>query len=134
METSFPVTVLIAAPEGIQSSALRTYLETLPGVRVVGRSASQAEALQDLANCQPRLLLLDCSLNNEGGKTCLSMQPYLAQVYAMVPTIQVIALAGDRRQKQLALEAGAIQVILKGGFDQPLRQAVERLSLSLSPS
>lgn len=133
METSFPISVLIAAPEGVLGSALRTFLETLPGVRVVARPSSQAAALQELAHHLPMLLLLDCELSSSGEKTLVPLPIFLDQIRRLVPGIATIAIANDLQQKEMALKAGATQVILRGTFDQPLQQAVERMSLSIRP-
>jgi DNA-binding NarL/FixJ family response regulator len=134
METDFPISALIAAPEGVLSSALRTFLETLPGVRVVARSTSQADALRDLAGHRPTLLLLDCSLNGGGDQNSLPLQSFLAQIHTLVPGITTITIANDLQQRQLAVNAGAGQVILKSGFDPSLRQAVEHVSHSFQQS
>ncbi len=132
METQFPVTVLIAAPEGILGSSLCTFLETLPGVQVVARSTSQARTLRDLAENQPRLVLLDCNLNSGRESTSLTLTGFIREIRALWPGVYVIAIASYLAQKQLALDSGASQVILVGNFDQPLRQAVERISITSS--
>jgi DNA-binding NarL/FixJ family response regulator len=134
METIFPVTVLIASPEGILSSALCTFLETLPGVQVIARPTSQAETLRDLVNFHPRLLLLDCGLNSDRQQTSISLQSFITQIHALAPEVHTIAIVNDLRQKQLALNVGISQAILKGTYDQPLCQAVECISLSFRSS
>ncbi len=133
METQFPVTVLIAAPEGILGSSLRTFMETLPGVRVVARSTSQALTLRDLAENQTRLVLLDCSLNSGRECTSLTLKAFIREIRALQPGAQIVAIASYLAQKQLALDSGASQVIMVGSFDQALRQAVEQISIT-SPS
>jgi len=122
------LSALIAAPDGHLGNALCTVVKTIPGLHVVGRSASQVETLRDLAYYDPDLLLLDVDLNRSAGNTALALVPFLTLVRDLVPKIRVITLVDDLRQKQLAWGAGVDQVILKSGYDQPLRQAVEFVS------
>ncbi len=134
MNTHFPVLALIAAPEGILGSSLCTFLETLPEVQVIGRATTQAETFGYLGKQRPNLLLLDCDLNSGRESTSLTLKAFIHHIRALNPEMHIIAIASYLAQKQLALDSGASQVILRGGFDQPLHQAVEQVSIALQTS
>ena len=62
MKSGDPVLVLIAAPAGIMGSSLRTFLRTLPEVRVVAQVAGRQEALDALDVHPAHVLLCDVDL------------------------------------------------------------------------
>ncbi|MEA4909071.1 MAG: hypothetical protein VB089_15725 [Anaerolineaceae bacterium] len=121
--------VLVATPPGIMSSALRTFLGTMAGVKVVAYAAAcQIELLTLLEGIRPNLLLFDADLAVYKSDGYARPLPDLfRQLHCAYPEMPIILLANDLKQKNLALEAGVHEVILKGALDVRLRQAILRL-------
>lgn len=117
-ESSVLIQTLLVAPTGIMGSSLRTFLRTIPGVRVVAQVADPDEALKILAHCQPNLLLLDADAAHG------NLSASLGQLRLAVPTLDLIVLANSWNQRQEALNAGASSALLKGCLDDQLRQAI----------
>jgi len=118
------VSVLIAAPDGIMSSALRTFLNTQPGVHVTAQASSRSEAEQALKNQRPELLVLDCDLAERNSEDGASLADTIHHLHGLHASVHIILLVNSLQQKQAALEAGANQVILKGNLDVQLPQTI----------
>ncbi|NJN93491.1 MAG: response regulator transcription factor [Anaerolineales bacterium] len=117
-ESGVLIQTLLVAPTGIMGSSLRTFLRTIPGVRVADQVSSPDEALKVLSHCQPNLLLLDADAANG------NLDTRLGQLRLAAPTLNLIVLANSWSQRQDALNAGASSALLKGCLDDQLRQAI----------
>ena len=111
------------------SSALRTFLKTLPGVWVVAQSTSSKETLQDLEAYHFQLLLLDNDLANLPSIPGMPLTGLIRQIHDRFPDLSIIVFVGELEQIQLALDAGACQAILKGASTGELRSALDLLYL-----
>lgn len=119
------VKTLIVDDEPIARQVLREELELLPEVTVVGEAENGSEALQQIADLKPDLVLLDLQMPVMGG-----FEVVRNLSGARLPAI-VIVTAFDRHAIQ-ALDAGAIDYLLKPVSAARLARAVDRARTLLS--
>lgn len=121
-EPGFSILTVIAAPVGIMSSSLRSFLRTIPGVHVVAQVSSPAEVLHALTWCQPHLLVLDADIAGPVLRACLK------ELRAISPTLNLVVLINNQSQQEAALAAGASHALLKGCLGGQLRRAIISVS------
>jgi DNA-binding NarL/FixJ family response regulator len=122
MNSDHAILVLIAAPLGIMSSSLHTFLQTLPDVKVVDHCVNQADTLSALRNLRPNLLIIDLDMVVKESEIENALEEFIDQVRLLNPETQIIVLVNSLKQKQSAVIAGADQVLLKGILEGPLAQ------------
>ena len=110
---------LIADDEPIARRVLREELETIPDVLIVGEAENGKQALQQIAELRPDLVLLDLQMPVMGG---FEVVRRLAGGH--LPVV-VIVTAFDQHAME-AFEAGAVDYLLKPVGEEQLRRAVER--------
>jgi two-component system LytT family response regulator len=110
---------LIVDDEPIARSVLRQELEAVPEVLIVGEAENGKQALQQIAELRPDLVLLDLQMPVMGG---FEVVRKLAGGH--LPVV-VIVTAFDQYAIQ-AFEAGAVDYLLKPVGEEKLRRAVER--------
>ncbi len=101
------------------SSALRTFLNTITGVRVAGSCSDLSQILLCLDITHPDMMLLDADLVDNQ-----YWSDFLIPIRHIRPNIYCIALVNDLEQMEVARQAGVSQVILKGFLDQHLHQTI----------
>lgn len=120
---------LLVDDEQMARKALRDELEQVPGVVVIGEAENGKAALQMIERDSPDLVFLDLQMPELGGFEviqCLGQHPY--------PPVVVVVTAFDQHAIQ-ALEAGAVDYILKPAGQTRLMQSVERAHrLKLNPA
>jgi DNA-binding NarL/FixJ family response regulator len=112
------ILAVIAAPEGVLSSSLRTFLRTIPGLQIAAHVTGQAGALETLARIRPQLLLFDVDVAGSQLAACLH------QLRSTSPALNLVVLSNSKNQQQVALDAGASSTLLKGCLDEQLRRAI----------
>ena len=117
-KTGVLILTVIAAPSGLMSSSLRSFLRTIPGVEVAAETACLCDTMRALTGNYPRLLLLDADLPGP------VLNPCIRQFHADFPSLKIIVLTGSSAQQETALAAGADYALLKGNLDGQLRRAV----------
>src|ERR1700693_3772000 len=110
---------LIVDDEPIARRVLREELETIPAVIIVGEAENGKQALQQIAELRPDLVLLDLQMPVMGG---FEVVRKLAGGHL---PIVVIVTAFDQHAIE-AFEAGAVDYLLKPVGEERLRKAVER--------
>jgi len=110
---------LIVDDEPIARRVLREELETIPEVVIVGEAENGKQALQQIADLRPDLVLLDLQMPVMGG---FEVVRKLAGGH--LPVV-VIVTAFDQHAIE-AFEAGAVDYLLKPVGEARLRKAVER--------
>jgi two-component system LytT family response regulator len=110
---------LIVDDEPIARCVLRQELEAVPEVVIVGEAENGKQALQQIAELRPDLVLLDLQMPVMGG---FEVVRKLAGGH--LPVV-VIVTAFDQYAIQ-AFEAGAVDYLLKPVGEEKLRRAVER--------
>jgi DNA-binding NarL/FixJ family response regulator len=116
------IRVVIAAPLGIMSSSLRTFLHTLPGVRVVEHCTDQAGALSALGNQRPDCLIIDLDMLDKGFGLGNTLDGFIGQVRSLDLETQIMVLVNTLKQKRAAIETGADEALMKGMLEGPLVQ------------
>ena len=113
------ITTLIVDDEPAARGVLRKGLELLPEIEIAGEAANGREALQKIAQLKPDLVFLDLQMPVMSGFEVVRSlgEPSL-------PVI-VIVTAFDQHALQ-ALEAGAIDYLLKPVTEVRLQKAVQR--------
>lgn len=109
-----PITVFLVDDHAIVRTGLRTYLDTEPGVQVVGEAGDGLEALARIENLArgggiPDVVLMDMQMPKLDGVETT------ARVKAAWPQIDVIAVTSfiEEARIRAALEAGATGYLLK---------------------
>ena len=110
---------LIVDDEPIARRVLREELETVPEVVIVGEAENGRQALQQIAELQPDLVLLDLQMPVMGG-----FEVVRKLGGGHLPVV-VIVTAFDQHAIE-AFEAGAVDYLLKPVGEERLRKAVER--------
>jgi two-component system, LytTR family, response regulator len=115
-----PLKTLIVDDEQMARKVLREELEQIPGVLVIGEAEKGNAALEMIERDSPDLLFLDLQMPELGGFEvikALGQHPH--------PPVVVVVTAFDHYAIQ-ALEAGAVDYILKPVGEARLMQSVER--------
>jgi DNA-binding NarL/FixJ family response regulator len=104
-----PIRVLIADDHTLVREGIRSLLEKLPDVQVVGEATDGRDALNLLKTCQPDVVLMDISMPRLNG---LDATRHMVRV---MPNVRVIILSMHRSEQYVwqALEAGAAGYLLK---------------------
>jgi two-component system, chemotaxis family, protein-glutamate methylesterase/glutaminase len=107
---SEPVKVLIVDDSASARAMLRSIVETDPGLRVMGAAPDAFAAVKMMKQELPDVILLDLELPGMDGMT------FLKRIMAQRPIPVVVCsgtTAGGSEQTLAAMEAGAVDVILK---------------------
>lgn len=105
---------------------LRIILEQDPGLRVVGESGDAQVGIEEIAELQPDVVLLDLSMPGMDGLEALPL------IRRASPGTAVIVFSGftEARMASLVLESGADRYIEKGEPLEHVREAVRELTIS----
>jgi DNA-binding NarL/FixJ family response regulator len=105
---------------------LRLILEEDPGLRVVGESGDAQVGIEEIAELQPNVVLLDLSMPGMDGLEALPL------IRRAAPGTAVIVFSGftEARMGALVLESGAARYIEKGEPLERVREAVRELAIS----
>ncbi len=127
------INILIVDDHAVLRAGLKLLLNAQHDMEVIGETGSGREALQRVSELQPRVVLLDLSLEDMNG---LEILPELK---GMIPEVKVLILTMHDNQDYLhqALERGGDGYILKKAADIELLtaiRAVHRNEVYLDPS
>ena len=116
--------VLIADDHPFVRHGLRTFLETLDDVEVVGEAANGAEAVEQAAKLVPDVVLMDLVMPELDGVEATR------RIRAESPTTKVIVLTSFDADEQVfpAIKAGAAGYLLKDVRPAELADAVRKAS------
>ena len=110
------ITILIVADFVSVRADLRTILELLSEVAVVGEATSGEEAVRQVNSCKPDLVLVDLEMNNMSGWAIIKM----IKALPWVPQIYVLSAYGHSTEKNAASKIGADAFFVKGEDTQSL--------------
>ena len=121
---SDPVRVMIVDDHPVVRRGLRSFLETQPGMEVVGEAADGREALRQLATGEPDLVLLDLHLPDASGSDLIP------QMRRWNPAVKVLVLTGFAARHEVipAIRAGADGYLLKDTDPDQLADAIRELA------
>jgi CheY-like chemotaxis protein len=114
--------VLVVEDEFIVSLALRVQLESM-GCEVVGTARDAPNALQQVEELRPDVVLMDIGLS--GGDGVAATRAIMEQV----PTRVIVVTAYGDDRVQAALEAGARLALTKPIVDEQLAEAISQVTM-----
>jgi len=127
------ITIFIVDDHAILRTGLKLFLNAQDDMEVIGETGSGREALQRVSELQPRVVLLDLSLEDMNGLEILE------ELKQMTPEVKVLVLTMHDNERYLhqVLENGGDGYILKKAADIELLtaiRAVHRNEIFLDPS
>lgn len=117
--------ILIVARPGRLRDTLCALVTTIPRLEIIGQVGDRSAALKLVTEQQPGLILIDSSWPDNEVKAMLE------QIKAERPRACCIVLTDNEQQQQVAISAGADEVLLKGSPAMNLLTNIEKL-LSLA--
>ncbi len=125
--------VLLADDHVLVRAGIRTLLEKIPNVKVIGEAASGREALEMVKTKLPNLVLMDIAMADLNGLDALS------RISKDFPEVKVIILSAHANEEYVirALRSGAAGYIVKDAATAELELAVSSVGdgkTYLSPS
>jgi DNA-binding NarL/FixJ family response regulator len=128
-----PIRVLLAEDHELVRAGIRSLLEKMPGVKVVGEASNGREALELVRSELPSLVLMDIAMPVLGG---LETLPRITKNF---PSTKVVMLSayGTEEYVSRAFRSGASGYMLKYAAPLELGQAINSVAqgeIYLSPS
>jgi len=125
--------VLLADDHVLVRAGIRTLLEKIPNVKVIGEAASGREALEMVKTKLPNLVLMDIAMADLNGLDALS------RISKDFPEVKVVILSAHANEEYVirALRSGAAGYIVKDAATAELELAVSSVGdgkTYLSPS
>lgn len=115
-----PLTVLIADDHPLFRKGMRTLLESMPDIELIGEAKSGQEAVEMATEHQPDLVLMDLQMPGGSG---LSATRELSKASPSVH-ILIVTLFQDDESIFAALRAGARGYILKDAEEEEMMRAI----------
>jgi len=115
-----PIRVVIADDHRIVRAGIRAFLESKPGIAVVGEAGTGEEAVALAQTLRPDVAVMDLNMPGIGGLEAIK------RIRSEAADVHVVALTmhGDQRFFLEALAAGAEAYVLKGADPAQLLAAV----------
>ncbi len=118
------IRVLLADDHPIVRSGIRSELERLPEVEIVGEASDGREALEMVQQHQPTLVFMDISMKNLNGLEATR------RILREFPKVRVVILSMHQNEEYFwqALDAGASGYLLKKAATAELAAALKRVT------
>jgi len=115
------ISVLIVDDHGVVRQGLRTYLELLDDIEIVGEAENGLKAVEQVRQHQPDIVLMDLEMPEMNGVEATR------QVLALSPSTKVIVLTSFSDDELVfpAIEAGATGYLLKDIDPAQLHRAIQ---------
>jgi DNA-binding NarL/FixJ family response regulator len=115
--------VLLIDDHALIRTALRMFLESQPGLAVVGEASDPKDALAIALHAHPDIILLDIDLGNSDG---LDLLPHL---HTAAPEARVLVLTGvrDVEMHRRAVRLGAVGIVGKERAAAVLLEAIAKV-------
>ncbi len=115
-----PTRVLLADDHALVRAGIRALIEMIDGVEVVAEAGDGSEALRQIGNAQPDIVLLDITMPGINGFEALR------EISARSPNVRVIILTMHEAREYAiqALRAGAAGFIPKSAAAAELKEAI----------
>jgi DNA-binding NarL/FixJ family response regulator len=121
---SQPIRVVVVDDHTLVRNGLRALLETLPDVKVIGEAAGGREALREIAERAPDVVLMDITMPDMNG---LAATERVVREHPRVAVLMV-SMHADREFVARALRAGARGYLLKDASRAELELAVRSVA------
>jgi DNA-binding NarL/FixJ family response regulator len=127
------IRVVLADDHALVRAGIRSLLEKLPAIEVVGEASNGRQALELIRTSAPNLILLDISMAELGGLEAL---PRIVKDF---PAVKVLILSAHANEEYVlrALRRGAVGYMLKDAAAEELELAIKAVAQGktyLSPS
>ena len=121
---SAPITVLLVDDHNLVRRGFRRLLEDDPEIRVVGEAGDGDEAIAQVEQLAPQVVVMDCAMPGIGGLAATRV------IRARHPSVAVLMLSmhSEDTLVRQAMEAGAQGYVLKNAIDLDLAAAVKRIA------
>ncbi len=116
---SEPITVLLADDHPVVRGGLRALLDSLPGITVVGEAVDGADAVAQVADLAPDVVLMDVSMPGLDG-----IEATRRVVATSAAAVLVLTMYDDDDTVFAAMRAGARGYLLKGAEQSDIERAV----------
>ena len=115
-----PIRVMVVDDHAVVRGGLSTFLLAYDDLMLVGEAANGAEALQQVEQCAPDVILMDLVMPEMDGATATRL------IRHQFPAVQVVALTSFKEDDlvQGVLAAGAIGYLLKNIAADELADAI----------
>jgi DNA-binding NarL/FixJ family response regulator len=117
------IRILIVDDHQLVQTGLRMLIESQPGMKVVGKASTGAEALALAADKKPNLILLDIDLGAENG---LDLLPEL-RLNALDARVLILTGLTDDATHRQAARLGAAGLVLKQNAAEVLLKAIKKV-------
>jgi DNA-binding NarL/FixJ family response regulator len=119
-----PIRVLLADDHKLVRAGIRSLLERLPDIEVVGEASDGREALRLIGEHHPQIVLMDVSMPGLNG---LEATRRVAKSFPDVSVI-ILSIYSDEEHVYQALRAGASGYLLKGAAIAELELAIRAVA------
>lgn len=118
------IRVLLADDHTLVRAGIRSLLEKMPEVEVVGEAGNGREAIELIKQLRPNVALMDIAMPELNGLEAV------AQVAKFNPSVKVIILSMHANEEYVmqALRAGASGYLLKGSATSELKLALDAVA------
>jgi DNA-binding NarL/FixJ family response regulator len=122
-------TVAIVEDNAVMRETFRQWIDAAPGFRCVFACATAEEALAEIPQLTPDVVLMDVHLPGESGIACT------ARLKEALPSIQVIIVTVYRNHELIvqALQSGACGYLLKRSSPEELLKAISEVRSGGAP-
>jgi len=122
--TESPLRVLMADDHPLFRKGLRTLLDSIPGITVVGEATTGEAAVAMTLDLEPDVVLMDLQMPGGGGLAAIR------QLMARKPDVRVlvVTLFEDDESVFTALKAGARGYVLKDADEADVLRAIEAVA------
>ena len=118
------IRVLLADDHGLVRAGIRSLLEKMPGIEVVGEASNGREALALVRSQLPNLVLIDIAMPELNGLDTL------AKIVKNFPGVKVVVLSAHANEEYVirALRSGASGYMLKDAATVELEMALKSIA------
>ena len=124
MNTVNTIQVLLVDDHKLVRAGIRSLLEKLSAIEVVAEAGDGLEALLQVAEHHPRVVLMDIAMPNLNG---LEATRRMSTEFPEVPVI-ILSIYSDEEHVYQALRAGAAGYLLKGAAIEELELAIRAVA------
>lgn len=123
------IRVLIADDHPVMSRALRTYVDSTPGMRCVGEVREGAAAVESVGRLMPDVVVMDMHMPGVGGIEATW------QIRRMAESVAVLAVTTFSTERYVipALRAGAGGYIVKDAEPEEIIDAIRQVDDGMAP-